>query len=69
MVTFETHYNPATSPLDQFEIRDFFSIKAPILFDIQLSLTNIAFYLCLGTYIVLSLALLANNVRKLVPNH
>jgi len=69
MVTFETQYNPATSPLDQFEIRDFFSIKAPILFDIQLSLTNIAFYLCLGTYIVLSLALLANNIRKLVPNH
>lgn len=56
------------SPLDQFEIRDLLSIKAPILFDIQLSLTNIGMYLCLGTFIVLCLNLIATNRNKIVSN-
>lgn len=58
----------ASSPLDQFEIRDFISLKAPILFDIQFSLTNIGMYLSLGTFIVLCLNLLATNSNKIVSN-
>ena len=36
------------NPLDQFEIRDFISINAPLLFNLNISLTNIAFYLIIG---------------------
>jgi F-type H+-transporting ATPase subunit a len=56
------------SPLDQFEIRDLISIKAPIFFDMQLSLTNIGLYLLLGTFIFLFINLLANNNNKIVSN-
>lgn len=64
----DTIINYINSPLDQFEIRDFLSLKAPILFDIQLSLTNIAIYLVLGSYIVLYLNLLATNNNKIALN-
>lgn len=64
----DTIINYINSPLDQFEIRDFLSLKAPILFDIQLSLTNIAIYLLLGSYIVLYLNLLATNNNKIALN-
>jgi len=58
----------STSPLDQFEIRDLLSIKAPILNNTSLSLTNIGMYLCLGTLVVLCLNLLATNRDKVVSN-
>lgn len=58
----------STSPLDQFEIRDLLSIKAPILNNISLSLTNIGMYLCLGTLVVLCLNLLATNRNRIVSN-
>lgn len=60
--------NYTYSPLDQFEIRDLLSLKAPILFNFQLSLTNIGVYLCLGTLIILCLNLLATNNNKTVSN-
>jgi len=63
-----TIINYINSPLDQFEIRDFLSLKAPILFDIQLSITNIAIYLVLGSYVVLYLNLLATNNNKIASN-
>jgi hypothetical protein len=56
------------SPLDQFEIREFINLEIPVLFDIQLSLTNIGMYLCLGTFIALSLNVLATNANKIVAN-
>jgi len=56
------------SPLDQFEIRDLISLKAPILFNTSLSLTNIGMYLCLGTFVVLCLNLLATNRNRVVSN-
>ena len=42
------------SPLDQFEIRDLFSIKADLLGNIQLSLTNIGLYLIISTIIYIN---------------
>ena len=37
-----------SSPLDQFEIRDLFSLDAPILGNLHISLTNIGLYLTIG---------------------
>jgi len=56
------------SPLDQFEIRNLIGFEAPILGDIQLSVTNIGLYLSAGTFILLSLNFLATNYNKIVSN-
>ena len=56
------------SPLDQFEIRNLLSIDAPILGNIHLSITNIGLYLTMGTFLILSLNLLAVNYNKVVSN-
>lgn len=57
-----------SSPLDQFEIRDFFSLDAPILANLHLSITNIALYLTIAALTTLSLFLLATNYNKVVAN-
>jgi F-type H+-transporting ATPase subunit a len=57
------------SPLDQFEIRDLFSINLPVLNDLHISLTNIGLYLTIGSLIVLSLNILATNYSKIVSNN
>ena len=57
------------SPLDQFEIRNFLSLDAPILANIHLSLTNIGLYLLIGSSIALTLNLLATNYNKVVSNN
>jgi F-type H+-transporting ATPase subunit a len=57
-----------SSPLDQFEIRNLLSIDAPVLANIHLSITNIGLYLTIGTFLVLSLNLLATNYNKVVSN-
>jgi hypothetical protein len=57
------------SPLDQFEIRDLLSLKATILSNTQLSLTNIGMYLSIGTFIILSLKLISTNCNKIVSNY
>ena len=57
-----------TSPLDQFVIRNLFSIKADILGNIQLSLTNIGLYLIISTFIVFMFYLLATNYDITTPN-
>lgn len=57
------------SPLDQFEIRNFISLDAPILANIHLSLTNIGLYLTIGLFIALSLSLLSTNYNKIVSNN
>jgi F-type H+-transporting ATPase subunit a len=56
------------SPLDQFIIRNLFSIKADLLGNIQLSLTNIGLYLIIATTIVFMLFLLATNYNIATPN-
>lgn len=37
-----------SSPLDQFEIRNFLSLDAPILANLHLSLSNIGLYLTIA---------------------
>jgi F-type H+-transporting ATPase subunit a len=58
----------ATSPLDQFEIRNLLSLDAPILGNLSLSLTNIGLYLTIGGYLVFVLNLLSTNNNKIVSN-
>ena len=56
------------SPLDQFEIRNLLSIDAPILANMQISLTNMGLYLTIGAFLIISLNLLAINYNKIVSN-
>lgn len=56
------------SPLDQFEIRNLIGIYAPVLGNINISLTNIGLYLLLGSWLVITLNLLANNNNKIIMN-
>ncbi len=57
-----------SSPLDQFEIRDLFSIDAPILAYLHLSITNIGLYLSIAAYIAISANILAVNSNKIIAN-
>jgi F-type H+-transporting ATPase subunit a len=61
-------FTEITSPLDQFEIRNLLSLDAPILANIHISLTNIGLYLTVGTFLILSLNVLATNYNKIVSN-
>lgn len=56
------------SPLDQFTIRNLFSIKADILNNINLSLTNIGLYILITTLLIFMLYLLATNYNLTTPN-
>lgn len=57
------------SPLDQFEIRNYVSIDAPLLGNLNLSLSNIGLYLTISVFIILTLNILATNYNKLVSNN
>jgi F-type H+-transporting ATPase subunit a len=65
---YNSFYTDISSPLDQFEIRNLISIDAPILANIHLSITNIGLYLTTGTFIIISLNLLATNYNKVLSN-
>lgn len=56
------------SPLDQFTIRDLFSLKGDILGNVQISLTNMGLYLTITTTIIFVYYLLANNYDRITPN-
>lgn len=58
-----------TSPLDQFEIRNFISLDAPLFGNIHLSLTNIGLYLTISAFLVLIVNLLAQNYNKVISNN
>jgi F-type H+-transporting ATPase subunit a len=62
------HLDFVLSPLDQFEVRDLFSLNANLLGNIHLSLTNIGLYLSIGLFLILTYSLLATNNNKIVPN-
>ena len=56
------------SPLDQFHIRDLVSINISILNNLHFALTNMALYLCIGVFIVITLNLLATNFNEIASN-
>lgn len=57
------------SPLDQFEVRNFLNLDAPILANLSLSLTNIGFYLTIAGFLVFVVSLVATNSGKIISNH
>jgi len=61
MNTFNAFHTNISSPLDQFEIRNYISIDAPILFNASLSLTNIGFYIIISGLVAVTFNLLATN--------
>lgn len=62
------HYETIFSPLDQFEIRNLFSIDTPLLGNINLSITNIGLYLTIAAFITFTLSILATNYSRIAPN-
>lgn len=58
-----------SSPLDQFEIRTLLSLDAPIFANIEITLTNIGFYLTVGAIIAFLLNQLATNYYQIVSNN
>ena len=56
------------SPLDQFEIRNFLSLEAPLVGNLHLFISNIAFYLTVAALIAYSVNLLARNYNIIVAN-
>jgi len=57
-----------TSPLEQFEIRDILNLEI-LGGNFHLSITNIGFYLLIGTFVILISGLLSTNYNKLVGNN
>ena len=62
------HIETIFSPLDQFEIRNLFSIDTPLLGNINLSITNIGFYMTIASFLAFSLSILATNYSRIAPN-
>lgn len=62
-------FNNILNPLDQFSIRDYISLDAPILAYTYISITNIAIYLTIASLIVLIVNLLSTNHNKVVSNN
>lgn len=56
------------SPLDQFTIRNLFSVKGDLLANIQISLTNIGLYLFISTFIIFVIYTVATNYNISIPN-
>ncbi len=61
-------FTETTSPLDQFEIRNLLSLEAPILGNMNISITNIGLYLVVSTFIILTSSVLATNYNKIISN-
>ena len=62
------NFNYILNPLDQFSIRSYISLDAPVLAYTYISVTNIAIYLTIATIIALTVNILATNYNKVVSN-
>lgn len=61
-------HNNIFSPLDQFEIRNLFSIDTPLLANINLSITNIGLYMTIAALLAFYFSILATNHSIITPN-
>jgi F-type H+-transporting ATPase subunit a len=61
--------NTILSPLDQFEIRNLFSINISFLGNSYFSLTNIGLYITISLVLIIIYSLLAINNNKIIPNN
>jgi len=62
-------YEEILSPLNQFDIRNLLSIDLPVLGNLNISLTNIGFYLVLGILFTIVLVVVSTNYNRLVSNN
>ena len=62
------NYEAILSPLDQFEIRNLFSIDTPLLANINLSITNIGLYMTIAAFLAFYFSILATNHSRITPN-
>jgi F-type H+-transporting ATPase subunit a len=62
------NYKTILSPLDQFEIRNLFSVDTPLLGNINLSITNIGLYMVIAAFIAFYYSILATNHSRISPN-
>lgn len=60
-------FNFINNPLDQFEIRNFISLEGPLLFNLNISLTNIGLYIISAITVILIFNVISFN-KKVVPN-
>lgn len=60
-------FNVVLSPLDQFEIKDFFSINWGI-FNTKISLTNFGYYLIISVIIIFAINCFITYYNKLISN-
>lgn len=60
--------NAIFSPLDQFEIRNLFSIDTPLLGSANLSITNIGLYMTIATTLAIAYSILSTNYSRISPN-
>ena len=56
-----TFFYEIQNPLDQFTIRDFISLDAPILGNLHLSLTNITLYMLIAFFIIIFINIMVNK--------
>jgi F-type H+-transporting ATPase subunit a len=61
-------FNYINSPLDQFEIRKYIGLDAPIIFNTSISLTNIALYITIAGFIIVGFHLLTTNNDNVIRN-
>jgi hypothetical protein len=61
-----SHVIDTATPLDQFEIRDYIMIDAPILGNAHLSLTNLGLYLGTAFIIIVILFASTNKLPKFI---
>jgi F-type H+-transporting ATPase subunit a len=54
------------TPLDQFEIRDYITIDAPILGNAHISLTNIALYITISFFLLVILLGITNKLPRFI---
>ena len=62
------HYLAIASPLDQFEIRNLFSIDTPLLANMNISITNIGLYQTIDAFKAFYFSVLATNHSNITPN-
>ncbi len=56
------------SPLDQFEIRNYFSIDTPVLANSYISITNIGLYMTIAFFLAFYFSILATNFSRITSN-
>ena len=62
------HTHIIISPLDQFFLRNLFSIDTPLLANINLSITNIGLYMTMAGFIAFYFSVLATNRSRISAN-